>query len=106
MPLCGQSGGSHSERVNSALVLSTNVLTCCCLLIPRAAIKRAQLLLSIKHGMARLDNVWGVGGGQRPVMFLISKVQPLPCAVSGHSYMRTWCVDVHIAQWLFPLCCR
>lgn len=41
----------------------------------RTALKRAQLLLSIKHGMARLDNVWGVGGGQRPVMFLISKVR-------------------------------
>ena len=41
----------------------------------RIALKRAQLLLSIKHGIARLDNVWGVGGGQRPVMFLISKVE-------------------------------
>ena len=40
-----------------------------------SALKRAQLLLNIKHGMARLDNVWGVGGGQRPVMFLISKVK-------------------------------
>ena len=49
----------------------------------RAALKRAKLLLSIKHGMARLDNVWGVGGGQRPVMFLISKV----CTV--HNYIHT-----------------
>ena len=29
----------------------------------------------MKHGIARLDNVWGVGGGQRPVMFIIGKVQ-------------------------------
>lgn len=42
-----------------------------------AALKRAQLLLSIRHGMARLDNVWGVGGGQRPVMFLIGKMNLL-----------------------------
>ena len=39
-----------------------------------AALKRAQLLLTMKHGIARLDNVWGIGGGQRPVMFIISKV--------------------------------
>lgn len=42
-----------------------------------AALKRAKLLLNIKHSMARLDNVWGVGGGQRPVMFLISKMNLL-----------------------------
>lgn len=40
----------------------------------REALKRAKLLLSMKHGLARLDNVWGVGGGQRPVMYLINKV--------------------------------
>ena len=39
-----------------------------------AVLKRAQLLLNMKHSIVRLDNVWGVGGGQRPVMFLISKV--------------------------------
>lgn len=32
------------------------------------------MLITMKHGLARLDNVWGVGGGQRPVMFLIGKV--------------------------------
>lgn len=42
-----------------------------------AALKRAQLLLSMKHGIARLDNVWGVGGGQRPVMFIIGKMNLL-----------------------------
>lgn len=36
--------------------------------------ERAKVLITMKHGMARLDNVWGVGGGQRPVMFLIGKV--------------------------------
>lgn len=42
-----------------------------------ACLKRAKVLLSMKHGIARLDNVWGVGGGQRPVMFLISKMNLL-----------------------------
>ena len=41
------------------------------------ALKRAKLLLTMKHGLARLDNVWGMGGGQRPVMFLISKMNLL-----------------------------
>ena len=40
----------------------------------RAALKRAGLLLSMKHGIARLDNVWGVGGGQRPVVHLTNKM--------------------------------
>ncbi len=39
--------------------------------------KRAQLLLGMKHGIARLDNVWGVGGGQRPVRFLVGKMNLL-----------------------------
>lgn len=42
-----------------------------------AAVKRAQLLINMKYGIARLDNVWGVGGGQRPVMFLINKMNLL-----------------------------
>merc|ERR1711884_67463 len=35
---------------------------------------RADTLLSIKHGLVRLDNVWGVGGGLRPVKYLIKKI--------------------------------
>lgn len=49
------------------------MLVCFC----SAALERAKMLIHMKHGMARLDNVWGVGGGQRPVMFLISKVHIL-----------------------------
>lgn len=45
------------------------------------AVRRAQLLLGMKHSIARLDNVWGVGGGQRPVMFLISKVNTVSSLV-------------------------
>lgn len=36
----------------------------------RTALARADMLLSLKHGMARLDNVWGVSGGLRPVKSL------------------------------------
>ena len=37
----------------------------------RQALARADVLLSMKHGMTRLDNVWGVGGGLRPVHSLV-----------------------------------
>ncbi|XP_078587274.1 programmed cell death protein 4-like isoform X1 [Branchiostoma floridae x Branchiostoma japonicum] len=43
----------------------------------QAALDRAHVLLSMKHGMVRLDNVWGVGGGQRPVKYLIKKMNML-----------------------------
>ena len=41
----------------------------------------AKLLLSVKHGLARLDNVWDVGGGQRPVLYLTNKVVTILCFV-------------------------
>ncbi len=28
----------------------------------------------MKHGMVRLDNVWGVGGGIKPVKYLVSHI--------------------------------
>ena len=40
----------------------------------RAVFKRANLLVSMKHGMSRLDSVWGVGGGQWPVKTLVRQV--------------------------------
>lgn len=36
----------------------------------REALSRAHTLLSMKHGLVRLDNVWGLGGGLRPVKYL------------------------------------
>uniref|UniRef100_A0A671M8M8 Programmed cell death protein 4-like n=1 Tax=Sinocyclocheilus anshuiensis TaxID=1608454 RepID=A0A671M8M8_9TELE len=39
----------------------------------RAALDRASVLLSMKREIMRLDNVWGVGGGQRPVKHLIKE---------------------------------
>ena len=29
----------------------------------KAALQKADTLLSMKHGLVRLDNVWGIGGG-------------------------------------------
>uniref|UniRef100_A0A8C1WH52 Programmed cell death protein 4 n=1 Tax=Cyprinus carpio TaxID=7962 RepID=A0A8C1WH52_CYPCA len=43
----------------------------------RAALDRASVLLSMKREIMRLDNVWGVGGGQRPVKHLIKEMNLL-----------------------------
>uniref|UniRef100_A0A8C8S6H5 Programmed cell death protein 4 n=1 Tax=Pelusios castaneus TaxID=367368 RepID=A0A8C8S6H5_9SAUR len=43
----------------------------------RAALDRAAVLLRIKRDVNRLDNVWGVGGGQRPVKHLIKEMSLL-----------------------------
>lgn len=43
----------------------------------RAALEHADTLLSMKHGLVRLDNVWGVGGGMRPVKYLINQMHLL-----------------------------
>lgn len=40
----------------------------------RTCLERASILLNMKHGLVRLDNVWGVGGGTRPVKYLIKKM--------------------------------
>jgi len=38
------------------------------------ALEKAQILLTMKHGIAHLHNVWGVGGGNRPVKNLKNKI--------------------------------
>lgn len=43
----------------------------------RAALDRAAVLLSMKREMVRLDNVWGVGGGLRPVKHLVREMNLL-----------------------------
>ncbi|XP_064408403.1 programmed cell death protein 4a [Latimeria chalumnae] len=43
----------------------------------RAALDRAAVLLSMKREINRLDNVWGVGGGQKPVKHLIKEMNLL-----------------------------
>lgn len=46
------------------------------LLFSQALIK-ANNLLNIKHGLTRLDNVWGVGGSLRPVQYLVRQMNML-----------------------------
>ncbi|CAH1155166.1 unnamed protein product [Phaedon cochleariae] len=41
------------------------------------ALIRADTLLSMKHGLVRLDNVWGVGGALRPVKALTRQMSLL-----------------------------
>merc|ERR1712002_682289 len=43
----------------------------------RAALQKADVLLSMPHGIVRLDNVWGEGGGIRPVRYLTNKIEML-----------------------------
>ncbi|XP_052772397.1 programmed cell death protein 4-like [Mya arenaria] len=40
----------------------------------QAALEKAELLLSQKHGIVRLDNIWGIGGGIRPVKYLVKQM--------------------------------
>lgn len=42
------------------------------------ALEKAEILLSQKHGIVRLDNIWGTGGGIRPVKYLIKQVCIFP----------------------------
>uniref|UniRef100_A0A8D0AE24 Programmed cell death protein 4 n=1 Tax=Sander lucioperca TaxID=283035 RepID=A0A8D0AE24_SANLU len=43
----------------------------------RVALDRAEVLLNMKREMVRLDNVWGVGGGLRPVKHLVKEMNLL-----------------------------
>jgi len=43
----------------------------------RSALDKADLLLGMKHGIVRLDNVWGEGGGNRPVKYLVKRMNLL-----------------------------
>lgn len=49
----------------------------CCFIISSQALVKADNLLSIKHGLTRLDNVWGVGGSLRPVQYLVRQMNML-----------------------------
>ncbi|KAM3623251.1 uncharacterized protein V6R79_008985 [Siganus canaliculatus] len=43
----------------------------------RVALDRAAVLLTMKREIVRLDNVWGVGGGLRPVKHLVKEMNLL-----------------------------
>ncbi|XP_062430810.1 programmed cell death protein 4-like isoform X2 [Rhea pennata] len=51
----------------------------------RAALDRAAVLLRIKRDVNRLDNVWGVGGGQRPVKHLVKEALLMVLEGSGEA---------------------
>jgi len=40
----------------------------------RQALDKADVLLNMKHGLVRLDEIWGAGGGNRPVKYLKKKM--------------------------------
>lgn len=66
MRICGC--GSRGCGTNGVCVVAVS---------SRAALDRAAVLLSMKREMVRLDNVWGVGGGLRPVKHLVKEVKPV-----------------------------
>lgn len=59
----------------------------------RVALDKADLLLSKKHGIVRLDNIWGTGGG-RPVKYLIKQMVMLlkEYLASGDEVEATRCL--------------
>lgn len=67
--------------------------------LARTALEKAEVLLTMNHGMAHLDNIWGVGGGNRPVKYLTNKVPYLNThvCVSHEIFCR---IDiVHLRKW-------
>ncbi len=46
-------------------------------ILKRESLGRAQTMLSSELGLYRLDNVWGIGGGLRPVKTLIRQMNLL-----------------------------
>lgn len=43
----------------------------------RVTLERAHRLLGMKHGIVRLDTIWGFGGGIRPVKMLVKEISLL-----------------------------
>lgn len=43
----------------------------------RVSLERAHRLLGMKHGIVRLDTIWGFGGGIRPVKMLVKEISLL-----------------------------
>lgn len=43
--------------------------------LAQSAIDHANTLLNMEHGLVRLDSVWGLGGGMRPVKYLVKKIR-------------------------------
>lgn len=45
--------------------------------LARQCVEHADALLSMKHGLVKLDTVWGVTGGMRPVKYLVRQIKLL-----------------------------
>lgn len=45
--------------------------------LAKSCIDHAAVLLEMEHGMVKLDTVWGIAGGMRPVNALVSRIQLL-----------------------------
>lgn len=76
------------------------------IIIYRSALSRAESLLSMKYGLVRLDNVWGVGGGLRPVKYLISQMNLLlkEYIISGDIEEATRCLlDLEVPHFYHEL---
>lgn len=43
----------------------------------KEALDKAHVLITMKQGMSHLDNIWGMGGGNRPVKYLTNKMVAL-----------------------------
>ena len=56
-----------------------------CVFPYRAALDRAAVLLKMGMGGLRIDNLWGTGGGQRPVTQLVREVRPAHFIEDGTS---------------------
>lgn len=71
--------------VSSAVCYQKSKYSAICMRVcfRRVALDRAAVLLRMKREIFRLDNVWGVGGGQRPVKHLIKEVKPLQTGPSS-----------------------
>jgi hypothetical protein len=54
----------------------------------KKALCRADTLLNMKHGMVRLDNVWGVGGGIKPVKYLVRHISSCFYQCSGSVFIE------------------
>jgi len=42
--------------------------------VAKVSLEHAHRLLQMKHGIVRLDNIWGYGGGIRPVKLLVKEI--------------------------------
>lgn len=67
----------------------------------RACIEHASALLNMKQGMVRLDSVWGVTGGMRPVKYLVRQIQLLlrEYLASGVRDEAERCLQVRHRPW-------